>query len=80
MQSVRSVNQAIAVTEEKIITEKSVVRDSILMKAKKTVSSILFGDSNSINANSDKIRNFRNYDRVKNAEIANVVRLQTLFR
>lgn len=80
MQSVKSINQAKAVTEEKIITEESVVRDSILLKVKKTVITILFGDSNSINADSEKIRNFRNYDRAKNTEIASVVRLQTLFR
>ena len=80
MQAVKSIREAKAVTEEKIVTKERIVKDFILTKAKKYVSSILFGDINSINTDSEKIRNYHNYDRVKSAERASAIKLQTFFR
>ena len=79
MQAVKLIREAIAVTEEKIVTEERGVKDSILSKAKKCVSAILFGDIDSINIDSEKIRNYQNYNRVKSAEQASLIKLQTFF-
>lgn len=80
MQAVKSIKKAKAVTEEKIITEESLVKPTVLAKAKKYVSSILFGDLDSINTDSEKVKNYNNYKRVENAQRASALRLQTFFR
>lgn len=80
MQAVKSINKAKAVTEEKINIDGSVFGTSIFTKAKKYITSIFFGDINSINVNSEKIRNYNNYVKAKNAEMANTIRIQTFVR
>lgn len=79
MQAVKTIKEAKAVTDEKIITEESVIRLSIFAKAKKTLNSILFGDIDSINTDSEKIRNYNNYQKVENAKQASSLKLQTFF-